>query len=68
MDVALLAHGLAPQVKEMAISVARYQIERNERAAARALLQQLASDAHDRRNAEVAAKLLAELDSPEAAR
>jgi hypothetical protein len=68
MDVALLAHGLAPQVKEMAIGVARYQIERNERAAARVLLQQLASDAHDRRNAEVAAKLLAELDPPEAAR
>lgn len=67
-EVARLALDLAPQVSDIALATARYQIERHDVVAARALLQRIAGDTHKRAAANEAAEMLAKLDASEAAR
>lgn len=67
-DVAKRALDLAPQVSDIALATARYEIERNDVVAARALLQRIAANTHKRAAAIEAAEMLAKLDAPNAAR
>jgi len=57
-NVLLMAHALAPQVPGIALAAARHLMLRDRFDAAAALLTGLASDPHDKENAEAARKLL----------